>query len=338
MKRILLIQRRALGDALFTALMAEVIKKELTKRGLEVEVHLLTLPFSVDFFKTYKYLDNVFPYRGVLKTLQMLRKHSYDAILDYEATFRTYPVVALSKAPIRLAFLRKRKDLWLKRIGVYTSMVPFVSRGFTYWDRLELLKPLGVDINPYLKTKPVWETATSPDLPEHLAKNLKRNEYVIFCPKGKLQGKTIAPEKAAQLATGLVKRLNKPVVVAIEPGERKYISAFEEELSKYRTGEVTVVSLPLREFSSLIFNSSGVVTVESFPYHLAMLMGKPSLVIVQAYDLWYRETFGLVKVYKVPLECSPCFDKRKCFRGDFACSREINTDEVLDLAVNFLNG
>ena len=44
--RFLLIQRRSLGDALYTALVGEVIKREIP----DAVVDFLTLPFAVDFF------------------------------------------------------------------------------------------------------------------------------------------------------------------------------------------------------------------------------------------------------------------------------------------------
>ena len=84
--RILLVQRRSLGDALYSLLVAEIIKREIP----QAKVDFLTLPFAVNFFNLYKFVDSVIPDRGLLKNLKSIAG-KYDAVIDYEATFRTYP-------------------------------------------------------------------------------------------------------------------------------------------------------------------------------------------------------------------------------------------------------
>ncbi len=101
--RFLLIQRRSLGDALYTALVGEVIKGEFP--GAVVD--FLTLPFAVDFFNAYRYIDRAIPDRGLFENLKQIAGR-YDVVLDYEATFRTYPLVLFSfaKERVALSFLK----------------------------------------------------------------------------------------------------------------------------------------------------------------------------------------------------------------------------------------
>jgi heptosyltransferase-2 len=220
--KFLLIQRRSLGDALFTATVAEVLKKEFP----DAEVHLLTLPFAVDFFEKYLYLDKVFPYSGFFKTLRELRQRDYDVILDYEATFRTYPLVFFSKAKRKLAFYRNSREA---RLGfIYTDLVRAENFGFTFWDRLKLLKPLGVDYKKYIdrRFKPSFPTRDLPNV------ELPFEDYIVFSPKGLLRNKTISPEKVIEIASALERKLSKRVVISVEPREKGYIESLKRQMNK----------------------------------------------------------------------------------------------------------
>ena len=321
MERFLLVQRRSLGDALFTATVAEVLKKEFPRS----EVHLLTLPFAVEFFENYLYLDKVFPYRGLVKTLKDLRRFEYTAVLDYEATFRTYPLVFFLKGERKLAFYRNSREA---KLGfIYTDLVKAENFGFTFWDRLKLLEPLGVDYKRYIegKFKPSFPTRGKEK------KEIPYKDYVVLCPKGVLRNKEIHPRKAILLASELQRETGKVVVLAVEPKEVSYLSELRTAMEDLGE-EFPVFSQDLNGFLALVKNSRGVVTVESFPYHLALLLGKPSVVIVQGYGIWYRESFGLIEPYYPPLDCVPCFKRNKCPRGDFACTFEIDEKEIAQMA------
>ncbi|HIC09118.1 MAG TPA: hypothetical protein EYO62_03605, partial [Aquificales bacterium] len=144
--KILLIQRRSLGDALYTAVVGEIIKKEIPN----AVVDFLTLPFAVDFFNTYRFIDRTFPDKGLLGNLKAIIG-KYNVILDYEATFRTYPLVLFSLARERIAFYRKKREKYL--YPIYNRLVEYKNLGFTFWDRLELLEPLGIDVCKYISNR-----------------------------------------------------------------------------------------------------------------------------------------------------------------------------------------
>ncbi len=319
--KVLLVQRRSLGDALYTAILGEVLKKELNG-----EVHFLTLPFAVEFFSNYRYLDKVIPYGGFWKTLKTLREEKYDAVLDYEATFRTYPLVLLSGARRRIAFYRKPRERFL--YPIYNTFVEYQNLGFTYWDRLKLLEPLGVRVEKYLNYKPVWEfkEGVKPSAP------LPEGDYLVLSPKGVIPSKEIKPPLAVELARRLAERTGLKVIFSVAPDEVDYM----EKIKTLSGGEFPIFSRPLTDFAFLLEGAKALVSIESFPYHLALLMNKPSVVIVQGLGLFFRETFGLIKEYRPPLECVPCGKAYECKRGDFACTERIEVEKVVKLTEEIL--
>ncbi|NPB05703.1 MAG: glycosyltransferase family 9 protein [Aquificae bacterium] len=318
--KVLLVQRRALGDALYTAFVAEVLKREVG-----AEVHLLTLSSAIELFSSYRYLDRVVPYGGLLKTAKVLRTERYNWLLDYEATFRTYPLALLSGAKRRVAFYRKKRERLL--YPLYTDLVPYDAFGFTFWDRLKLLQPLGVDYRKYLGFRPRWvfKEGTKPP------RGLPEGDYLVLAPKGVVPSKEVKPPLVPRLARELERRTGLRVVIAVAPGEKEYLRQLREVVA----GKFEVFSRPLYDFAFLIKGARAVVSIESFPYHFALAVDVPSVVIVQGYPLFFKKTFGLIEEYRVPLDCVPCGGK-SCKRRDYACTKEVDPAAVARLTENLL--
>ena len=213
--RFLLVQRRSLGDALYTALVGEVIKREFP--GAVVD--FLTLPFAVNFFNSYRYIDRAIPDRGILKNLKQISGR-YDVVLDYEATFRTYPLVLFSLAKKRVAFYRKKRERFL--YPIYNRLVEYKNYNFTFWDRLLLLKPLGVDVeNKYIRQRFLPGFHLKGGIEPVDYRSLLGKEYIVFTPKGVIPTKGIKPEKVAQIHRLLREKTGLSVVIAVEPKEKE---------------------------------------------------------------------------------------------------------------------
>ncbi len=322
LKRVLLIQRRSLGDALYTALIAEVLKRKIPN----ISVDFLTLPFARDFFEAYLYLDKVIPFKGFWATLKEIR-NQYDAILDYEATFRTYPLVLFSGAKIRSAFYRKKRERFL--YPIYNRMVPVQFFNFTYWDRLKLLETISVDISDELNKLPLWEF--KPEIYERYKNIHPFEEYIVISPKGVLPSKELAPEKVRELSLKLSETFNGKIIVAVAPNEVEYIKQLREVLPS----NIEIFAKDLISFTLLLKGAKLLITIESFPYHLALLLRVPSIVIVQGYDIWFKNLFGLIHPYYPDLDCILCYRKKHC-PYNFKCQREIDTDKIVEMATKNL--
>lgn len=319
--KFLLIQRRSLGDALYTALVGEVIKREIPN----AVVDFLTLPFAVDFFNSYRFIDRAFPDKGVLGNIKSIFG-KYDVILDYEATFRTYPLVLLSLAKERIAFYRKKRERFL--YPIYNKLIPYEYLGFTFWDRLKLLEPLGVDVNKYISKRYLPTFSFKNGLNQTSYSTIYGN-YIVFSPKGVIPTKEVKPNKVKEIVEKIKESFGLKTVIAVEPRERAYISQLK------RLG-LEVFSKSLIDFTFLLKEAKALISIESFPYHLALLLRVPSVVIVQGYDIWFKERFGLIEEYRPPLDCVPCWEKSYCPRGDFACTERIEVDAILEKLKKFI--
>jgi len=312
--KILLIQRRSLGDALYSSLVGEVIKKEFPT----AKVDFLTLPFAEEFFNSYKFIDRAIPDKGIIKNVKSIFD-KYEIIIDYEATFRTYPLVLFSKAKLRIAFYRNQREKHL--YPIYNCLIPYRNLGFTYWDRLRLLKPLNIDVEKYINNKYL----PSFEFKESIIKKKYTpiyGDYIVLVPKGIIPTKEIKPQIVKKLYQLIKKEMNLNVIVAVEPKEELYINHL-------KALGIEVFSKNLLDFAFLLKDAKGLLSIESFPYHLGLLFRVPSVVIVQGYDIWFKERFGLIEEYRPPLKCVPCWKKTSCLRGDFACTEKIDIDEIL---------
>ena len=207
--KILLIQRRSLGDALYTAVVGEIIKKEIPN----AVVDFLTLPFAVDFFNTYRFIDRAFPDKGLLGNLKAILG-KYNVILDYEATFRTYPLVLFSLARERIAFYRKKREKYL--YPIYNRLVEYKNLGFTFWDRLKLLEPLGIDVDKYIFNRYLPKFFLKEGLNQNSYSEIYGN-YIVFSPKGVIPTKEIKPYKVKEIVEKIKDSFGLNVVIAVEP-------------------------------------------------------------------------------------------------------------------------
>ena len=301
--RILLIQRRALGDALYTSLIGKVIKVEIP----HAKVGLLTLKPMCKLTEKFDFIDECFIYTGFWKTMRRIRKFSPDVVLDYEATAKTYPLVFLSGARRRIAFYRKFRERFL--YPIYTDLLKKENLGYTFWDRLKLLEPLKIDYRRYInKFLPLEESC-------------KEEDYIVFVPKGKIKTKVISPEKVKEIKNKLEKELRLEVKVFVDPREENYTKELEKVgIKPYR--------VDLGEFYEYVKKSRGVLSIEGFLQHLGLLLGKRVLTIVQSRLPWFEGTFGRLFYYYPLLNCLGC-SKNVCPKGTYECTYLLDTNEIV---------
>ncbi|WP_461832181.1 glycosyltransferase family 9 protein [Aquifex sp.] len=309
--KFLLIQRRALGDALYTSLVSDVLKKEFP----DAKIYLLTLKPLCELIENLP-IDRCIAYKSLVDAVKRIRKIKPDVVLDYEATFKTYPLVILSGAKKRIAFYKKKREKLL--YPIYTDLIDYIDYGFPFWDRLRLLKALEVDYERYIKRR---------YLPKVFPKGSKKEKYIVITPKGKLKGKTISPERVKVLFDKLTDFYE--VKVCVEQKEKEYTD-------RLKSLGIPVLNLNMREFKELLSRSKGLITVEAFPYHLALLLGIKSLVVLQSTGPFVKETFGLIRYYRLPLDCLECH-KKVCPKGTYECTFTIGENKLIREALEFFS-
>lgn len=301
--RILLIQRRALGDALYTSLIGKVIKREIP----HAKVGFLTLKLMCKLTERFDFIDECFGYTGFWETLRRIRNFSPDVVLDYEATAKTYPLVLLSGARKRVAFYGKLRERFL--YPIYTDILKKEDFGYTFWDRLKLLEPLNINYRRYInKFLPLEES-------------YEEGDYFVFVPKGKVETKVISPEKVKEIKHKVEEELSIEVKVFVDPREETYTKELE------RVG-VKPYRVDLGEFYEYVKKSRGVLSIEGFPQHLGLLLGKKVLIVVQSRLPWFKETFSRFFYYYPPLNCLGC-SKNVCPKRTYECTYLLDVNEIV---------
>jgi len=309
--KILLIQRRALGDAIYTALVGKVIKTEIP----EAKIYMLTLKPMCQILENYDFIYECIPFRSILNSIYKIRKRNIDIVFDYEATTKTYPIVLFSGASKRIAFYKKLRERFL--YPIYTDILPYRNYGYTFWDRLELLKPLGINYEKYLYEKVFLENC-------EVSEN-----YIVFVPKGKHKTKEISPEKVKEIKEFVERKYHTEIRIFVDPKETDYIKALDRAGVKFYT-------LDLKSLKEEICKSKGVISFEGFPYHLGFLLGKKTVVILQAFTEWFKHKFEEILYYRPPLECLGC-RKKVCPKGTYECTYSIDTERLGKMVARHFN-
>ncbi len=295
--KVLIIQIRQLGDVLLSSPLAKAVKDEL-----RAEVHFLTSLPGREILKGNPFIDKVITVeRGVvgeIKALAAVRKEKYSWVVDVQRTARSKRITLLSGAPKRVAFKRERENFY------YNVLVKWNNLGYTVWERLELLKPLGVKVSKKEDYLPSFYNYQEVKVPFR--------EFICVVPTARKREKMWDLKEFARL----IKELPLPVYVLYAPGEERFIRELKEECNVpfYYPKE----PFKIGESAYVIKESSLFIGLNSFASHLAVASRKKTIVVDRKSSGWFPNVPWVREVY-----------------GENAFPR---SEEVLKEAVNLLEG
>jgi len=276
--KVLLIQLRQLGDVLLSTPLARIIKERMAGSV----VHFLTSDAAEDIVKDNPYIDKVLTLKSnFLNEIEMLfgiRAEHYDAVVDIQRTGRSKRLTLSSNAGLKIAFYKKGDNFY------YNRLIKWENRGYTSWDRMKLLKGLGLEnpIEKYLPEMYLNETADR-NAKEYLKKHgIKK--FFIVAPTARKKEKMWNPEQFGKL-TNLISQTNgyAPVVV-YGPSEKDMAL---ECFSVLKTGHIIENPFSIKEFASLVHLSEFIIGNDSFTSHLGVSLRKKSLVILGPNSGWF---------------------------------------------------
>jgi len=317
--KVLIIQLRQLGDILLSSPLARVIKEELS-----AEVHFLTSPAGREILEGNPFIDRILTLdRGLIsefKTLLMVRREGYHAVIDAQRTGRSKRITLFSGAPLRIAFKKEGDNLY------YNRPVTWRDRGYTVWERLELLEPLGIENPPellprfYLSDDEVkWGELYLKEV------GLSPEEFFVVVPTARYREKSWGFRNFGLLAKRISREWGLTPLFAYAPGEREMA---RESFEVAGTGILLDRPLPIRRFASVVSLSSFLIGNDSFAPHLSLSLRKRTVVILGPFEGWFPDVDFVVRVKK-GLDCQPCSDLKGCDRN-LACYRELSVEEVFE--------
>ncbi len=274
--KVLIIQLRQLGDVLLSSPLAKAVKEE---KG--ATVHFLTSPLGAEILKGNPFIDKVIQVKeGILseiKALRDIRKERYDWVIDSQRTGRSKRITLFSGAPNRVAFKKERENFY------YNVLVKWENLGYTVWERLELLKPLGVEVKKSENYFPKFYNYQKVEIPF--------KEFISIVPTARKREKMWSLKEFAKL----IEELPLPAYVLYAPGEKGFV----EELKKECKVSFYYPEKPHRigESAFVIKESSLFIGLNSFASHLSVASRKKTVVIDKRSSGWFPKVPWVREVY-----------------------------------------
>lgn len=131
-EKFLIIVLRAVGDVLLATPLIRAIKKN----NPESEIYFLTGKSSEKILKYNPYLSDIIRWDD--DTLKKIRMQKFDTVIDFMHSAISGYYTLFSGAKKRIAFYRPW-GFWC-----YNIMPKYVDRGYTVYDRLQILNALGI--------------------------------------------------------------------------------------------------------------------------------------------------------------------------------------------------
>lgn len=313
MTNILFIKLGALGDVINTLPLAVNLKKQLN-----ANIHWLVAPLSYPLVSGHPSVDRVILFdkkkwaASYLDVRRALKIDRFDLVLDLQRILKSGIFAMTAMADRRIGFDRKRcKEM--------THLFPF--------ERIPEGDPQAHMLNQYLEFgaylglkewKIQWDIPVTGKTPFDLP-----DSYIVLNIGATKPANRWRPENFSELSKKIHQRLGLPSVITGGPEDGKMagiISDMAEDCVINLVGKTTI-----HELKEVLFASKAVVSCDTGPMHLAVALGKKTVVLIGPSDP--RRT-GPYKghVIQKPMNCSPCNGKT-C--QDPKCMDAITPDEVL---------
>ncbi len=334
--RILLIRRKALGDALVT--MRAVL--EVVRAWPDASVDLvIDRPFVDLLDGLTRRADGV----GDLRVLSwpppdgdswlgVLRSGKYDLVIDWLGSPRTALWTIMTGAPVRVGYDLPRRR-WAYNIKVPRNQVSGLDlRGFAGEAFLDPLRCLGVAPSPWLDgfaAKPVPDQA-----PVEFSDNyrtwldswiLGSGPRVVMMMSATWSAKGWPARHAAELFLEFRRRGFHPILVT-GPGDEK----LEAELRELLPEDAIAPPTDLLELAHLLGLARVFVGTDCGPRHLAASLGVPTVTLFGPTDPfgWNPAAPSHVSV-RTDEECSPC-DLADCPVPGHPCMMDLTPRMVME--------
>ena len=359
-RRILLIKLSAVGDVVHTI----PVLNKLRRRYPSARIDWLVTPAIAELIRHQPAVTNVVlfmrqdwatPWRPaalgrVAKLAAELRRARYDLIVDMHGQFRTAFFTLAAGAPVRIGFDRPRPEVWhasersfpleaYKHAWkgareaswlAYTHRIPVPTLDVHAVDRyLTVGQMLGLDEGPADFSFPVPADALARVEALLRASGIDPGADVLLCAPGtNWETKHWSAERFAEVARHFLAR-GRRIVLAGSERERAVCA----RVAAAAPGTVDLCgATSLTELAALVLRSSGAITNDSGPMHMAVALDRPVVSVFGPTDaLWIGPYRRPDAVLRADLPCAPCYLRqlRHCRHGH-ACMGEITAADVID--------
>jgi ADP-heptose:LPS heptosyltransferase len=326
LRRVLVIRRRALGDALVSLPSVMALRDSLPYAQIDLVVDRTLAPL----FTTVDGIE-ILPWDGrdrlsTIRWIRELRRRRYDLVIDYLSTPQTALWTALSGARWRVGYdLRWRSwayNVRVSRLGGARSRI----RQFAGESFMDPLRVLGLAAKPWRPRGGL--TVAVADLGEAystwVSKRLTGTRPVVgLVLSATWPAKAWPLSEAARLARNLIDDGFEPMLIP-GPGEDKILEPLLTDVPDL----VCAPATDLCELADLVSRLDVLVATDSGPRHLAAVMGVPTVTLYGPTDpAGWNQEHPLHVAVRTGESCSPC-DLTHCPLPDHPCLTNLSATTV----------
>jgi len=335
--RIIVLRSGAVGDCILSTPALSALRRAYPSAHLT----LLGDPFSADLFKGSPDIDRlikldpkVMRRREYLTALLRLRRERFSLLVDLHGNSRTFLQTLLIGGKRRLGFETRHS-----RSIVYTHRAPYRMDVHTVFRQLELLRPIGVTIDPSNPT----ETSLCVTISESERREARAlldaaglpigHPYAVLHPGAGagLRLKQWRPDRFAAVAVRIQESLGlEMVVTGSGEGERPVV---EQVMAAARRPMISLFNKTgLRTLAAVLEGAALYVGCDTGPMHLSAALGTPVVALFGPTDpvRWSPWSPTPWRVIRAGLPCSPCPGKICPYNVE--CMSSLEVDQVFEAA------
>lgn len=213
-------------------------------------------------------LSEIAAFRTTLRSLRL------DAALDVQGWgHKTSPIIALTRAPIRIGFSRTHARDVLSPFFTTIHVTPPPQAAHVVDQNLALLTPLGIESPPAEFVLPAWPDAAERVSAWMTAHRLQPHAFVALLPSTRGSKKLWPASGYAELARSLTAATGLPVVVAGGPGDAQVLTA----VSNLAMGVLVYAPEAISDLALFLARARVVIGNDTGPLHLAAAANVPTL-------------------------------------------------------------
>lgn len=342
-QKILIAKLRHHGDVLLSTPVFSVLKEIFPNVSIDAYIYKDSLPvlegndsvrkyWTVD--RSWKNISIIKRYKNEISLLKNIRKEKYDLVINLTEGDRGAIAAFISKARIRIGYDSEGSGMWRKN-QCYTHLTRICHKPRHAVEKnLDILRCLG--IFPEEKQKKL-EFFIPPDSMSNVllqlrTKNWDPYSFIIVHPVSRWSFKCLPVATISELIKQLLSTGNRVILTS---------STREEELTMNREILNTLPKsnfiwdlsgkLSMKEFAALLKLASLLITIDSFPLHLASALQIP---VVAAFgptsDItwspWRHSQSQIVTSYA---SCRPCYMAGCGGSRRSACLEQISVDALI---------
>lgn len=343
-QKILIAKLRHHGDVLLSTPVFSVLKEIFPTAYIDAYIYKDSFPildgntsirkcWLVD--RDWKKMSLVQRYTREMALLTNIRTEKYDLVINLTEGDRGAIAAFISTAPIRIGYDSEGSGMWRKN-KCYTHLTRICHRPrHTVEKNLDVLRCLGIFPEDKQKNLEFFIPRKSTDniLLQLRAKNWHPYSFIIVHPVSRWSFKCLPISTISGVIKQLLSRGNRIILTS---------SSREEELAMNRNILSNLPSsnsiwdlsgkLSMKEFAALLKFASLLITIDSFPLHLASALQTPVVVAFgPSSDVtWSPWRHSRSQIVTANTPCRPCYMAGCGGSLRSACLEQISIDALME--------